>query len=237
MPDEAPSSRGSDRLRREALEQMIDAGLSTRQIADQVGVGRSRIRAALARHDLTTGFAARPSRPTGLDDREWLIDVYVSQQTSLARIAETLGCSPTTVHAALVDHGIDIRTSDDFSHVEALRDPRWLKNRYVDQQRTIREIANELGCSHVTVDRAIRAQGINARPSQPRSADRPPARVGPPSEAEIQVSTLRVIHELGHQVDVAEVRSFIEQRWQHSRLARDVVDLALAHFRRRIDRA
>ena len=165
------------------------------------------------------------------------IDVYVSQQTSLARIAETLGCSPTTVHAALVDHGIDIRTSDDFSHVEALRDPRWLKNRYVDQQRTMREIANELGCSHVTVERAIRAQGINARPSQPRSADRPPARVGPPSEAEIQVSTLRVIHELGHQVDVAEVRSFIEQRWQHSRLARDVVDLALAHFRRRIDRA
>ena len=56
------------------------------------------------------------------------------------------------------------------SLILALNDAAWLRERYHDSGLTTHEIAADLGCSHVTVVRALMRHGIKARPPGRRAA-------------------------------------------------------------------
>ena len=52
---------------------------------------------------------------------------------------------------------------------ELLADPNWLRREYVENGRTYRDIANEIGCGRQTVCRALDRHGILARPVGPKA--------------------------------------------------------------------
>jgi transposase len=88
------------------LTQAVTEGLSTRKIAERLGVGRTRVRNALVELGLDTAHPAVASRPDELNDAEWLRRRYIDDQASLSALGAELGCSQNTVSAALDQHGI-----------------------------------------------------------------------------------------------------------------------------------
>ena len=113
IPERRLTREESDRLLddRDWLEaRYLDDGLSLTRLARLLGCGRKTLSSALVRH----GIPRRPpgSRPLidpRLADADWLRAHYEEAGWSLARIAEELGCSRSTVHAALRRQGIPRR--------------------------------------------------------------------------------------------------------------------------------
>ena len=140
----------------------VTDGASLAAIADEVGCSPKTVGDALARH----GIPIRPSnpqRPDKLDDAAWLTGRYVTDGASLAAIADEVGCSPTTVSAALTRHDIPTRPANGASRPGQLDDPGWLTRRYVTDGASTRAIADEVGCDPTTVSAALTRHDIPTR--------------------------------------------------------------------------
>ncbi len=145
----------------------VTDGASLAVIADEVGCSPSAVSAALTRHGRPASGASRPGQ---LDDRAWLTGRYVTDGASLAAIADEVGCSPTTVSAALTRHDIPTRPANGASRPGQLDDPGWLTRRYVTDGASTRAIADEVGCDPTTVLAALTRHDI---PTRTANASRP----------------------------------------------------------------
>lgn len=86
--------------------------------------------------------------------------LYVKDRHSVEDISEAFGCSPATVSRWLNRHGIESRQQETFPK---LRDSEYLEERYVNRKLSTLDIANELGCSGVTVSNWLDKHGIESR--------------------------------------------------------------------------
>ena len=88
-----------------------------------------------------------------LDDHDYLVELYHEQDLTQAQIAEEHDVTSSTVSHYMNKHGIETR-----AHVvddDRLEDADWLREQYIEQERTMQEIADEVGCSDGTVMRRI----------------------------------------------------------------------------------
>ena len=93
----------------------VAEGASTLQIADELNCTMRTVKSALLRQ----GIPVRPSRRGGshadpnaqrfLADAEWLTQRYLIDGADLREIAVEIGCSASTVHVALLGHGVTLR--------------------------------------------------------------------------------------------------------------------------------
>jgi DNA-directed RNA polymerase specialized sigma24 family protein len=67
------------------------------------------------------------------------------------------------------EHGITTRANSVSD--ERLEDPEWLEEQYVDEEKTMQEIADEVGCSDGTVMRRLHKFDIEVRRSATESDD------------------------------------------------------------------
>lgn len=95
-----------------------------------------------------------------LRTRAWLEDRYLLRGRTVLEVAEELGCSEVSVRRALLDHGIDLRAPDGPAE---LTDQAWLRGRYLELGHTMAEIAEAVGCSPDTVNKALWQAGIRTR--------------------------------------------------------------------------
>ncbi len=106
-------------------------------------------------------------------DEAWMREQYITQGKSQAEIAASLGCTRHSVLRAMKALGITARpphttaklqgrSSRRFSNWE-LADVEWLREYYEQQEQTMPEIAEMLGCSLTAVQRAIKKAGITPR--------------------------------------------------------------------------
>ena len=109
-------------------------------------------------------------------NEEWLREQYVNQQQSGYEIAQECGCSANTVYAWLDRHGIETRSegTDAKRRVTDQRiiDSDWVHEQYVEQHKSVREIAEECGCSFTAARRWIHRHGIETRADHQRAPDR-----------------------------------------------------------------
>jgi len=104
-----------------------------------------------------------------LADRDWLTRRYVSDLASLRDIGAELGCSTYTVTQALIRHGIPRRPAGWPKGEEIqdtylqLQDRDLLLGRYVNDQMTIQQIADLVGCSVGRVRKALHEHEIPVR--------------------------------------------------------------------------
>src|SRR5256885_10869143 len=107
-------------------------------IARQVGCRNDTVVNALKQHGLNKW---RPNK-------EWMIEHYVEQQETIDEITEFLGCTEQNVRAYLRSFDIPIRYKSRGSiRLAILHDRDWLYNKYVVQQLSTVEIADELECA------------------------------------------------------------------------------------------
>ncbi len=94
-------------------------------------------------------------------DKDFLIENYVNTDRSVEDIRTLLDCSQKTVVRALKYHGLSVKGR--VSENVFLRDKEWLKDQYVVQKKSLRQIAKEI-CSTVgNVRSAVMYSGISTR--------------------------------------------------------------------------
>jgi DNA-binding CsgD family transcriptional regulator len=90
-------------------QRYVTEGQSLSQIAAELGCSRQAVHLWLRQHGIParhqTPFACAPT----LTDRSWLAARYVGEGHTTSEIAAELGCSVSTVRAALRAHGIPRR--------------------------------------------------------------------------------------------------------------------------------
>lgn len=102
------------------------------------------------------------TRDERLEDADWLEARYIEEQRTRAEIAELCDCSKKTVSRWLQRHGIQTRAGRPQVY-KRLKDADWLRERYVERELTLSEIAETCDCSNATVSRSLQKHGIETR--------------------------------------------------------------------------
>jgi transposase-like protein len=155
-------------------EQYVGERKTIQDIAEECDCSLDTARRKLISHGIET-------RPSGgglvgnipderIAEEEWLREQYVDKKKSMADIGEQCGCHKHTVRRWLHKHNIKIpeggyQTPAD----ERLTDPDWLHEQYAKSEKSLSEIADEIGCSLSAVWRWLDQHEIDTR--EPSSND------------------------------------------------------------------
>lgn len=102
-----------------------------------------------------------PSPIKILQDKEWLETQYIELLRSSQEIADEVGCTRSAVCRALKRHGLDTRKRT--SKFALLNNESWLRRKYIDDQKSLPEIAEEIGATVGNVYAHLIAKGIQPR--------------------------------------------------------------------------
>jgi transposase-like protein len=83
-------------------------------------------------------------------NEKWLREQYWKNKKTLQEIADKCGCSKQTVNRWMKCHGIE-RRNGRFPADNRLTDEQWIREQYIEKERSGRDIADECGCSSDTV--------------------------------------------------------------------------------------
>lgn len=96
-----------------------------------------------------------------LTNKEWLEEQYVEKRRTLEDIGNEVGCTKHSVLRALKRLGIERRKHT--SKYYLLNDKAWLEKAYVDDKKSIKEIAEEVGTTAGNVHAHLSSLGIRTR--------------------------------------------------------------------------
>lgn len=99
-------------------------------------------------------------------DEAWMRDKYLQKQQTMADIADTTGVTPGTISRWMLKHGIETRSPGEpiaESDGNPLTDESWLRQQYVNNERSQTTIAREVGVSQPTVSKYLDRYGIDTR--------------------------------------------------------------------------
>ncbi len=108
-------------------------------------------------------------------NREKLEDMYLVQQLSTNKIANRVGCDPSSVVYALHKYRIPSRTVTEGIRLRGakihpeLYDEKWLRQKYIEEGLSVGRIAQLIGASSSGVHLALRRCGIPSHPVRFRS--------------------------------------------------------------------
>lgn len=201
-------------------EQYIEEERSTYEIANELDVDRGTVSNWLDRHSIDTrgnteGFGSDPVEE--LQDAEWLYEQYHNQEKSCEEIASEVDVHPTTIRNWMHRHNIEFRPhseSIETGDIEPLRDADWLKDQYIEKQRAMADIADELDVSIGTVRSYMKKHSIQQRSFSAEFSD---GNVEPLHNSdwlheqyvELERTTTRIADELG--VATGTVSSWIKK--------------------------
>lgn len=96
-----------------------------------------------------------------LENTEWLKQKYIDESLSMSQIGKLIGVTKHPVYRALKKHGIQARLhSSKYPH---LNDKEWLRHQYLDNQKSVKQIAKEINATVGTVHSALTHMGIKTR--------------------------------------------------------------------------
>lgn len=158
---------GEDWLR----TQYVENRRSMDDIADELDVDSSTVESWLDRYGvLTRSYSeARLSEQAveRLQDETWLREQYIEKRRSLPDIADEIGITPKGLFNWLDRHGIETRSISESklpsNAVERLHSEDWMREQYVEDQRTAVEISEDLNIGATTVYTWLERHGIGVR--------------------------------------------------------------------------
>ncbi|HEY5199060.1 MAG TPA: TniQ family protein [Solirubrobacteraceae bacterium] len=148
--------------------QMLHARKAPRDVAERLGITLEHLRHLIRRHPF---YVATHQNGEGVAPRSRLLAettpdalrlMIETESQSVKAIAAKFGVGARTVRAELVRNEIAVPARR--RPQRARVDPRWLRQRYVEERYTLREIADQVGTSAMTIARVAREHGIEIRP-------------------------------------------------------------------------
>lgn len=131
-------------------KQYIEKDLSAEEIATLVGCGMKTIYNWLRKLNIP-----HKRLPLNQDYKngEWLYEQYIEKDLTIKEIAEIINCSLSTVNRWLRELNIPYKMESCIN--PRYKDRDWLCDQYVNQGKTIYEIADEIGVGDSTIQRWI----------------------------------------------------------------------------------
>ena len=166
-----PQQRGGTKIptaRPEDLVALYRAGAPITAIASETGIGPKRISATLRSAGIRVPRSHPPPRSLDVDV---LTELYVHQRLSSDEVGRRLGCSSQKVRDELRRSGIALRPPGTASVRLAGLDDGTLRRLYVDEGRTLAQIAAAYDCVPGAVRKRLLRAGI---PPRPRGGGRRP---------------------------------------------------------------
>lgn len=167
-----PEQRGGTKIpaaRPDDLIALYRAGTPITAIATKTGIDSKRISATLRSAGIQVPRGGPPPRPLDVDV---LTDLYVHQRLSSDEVGRRLGCSAQKVRDELRRAGIALRLPGTASALLAGLDDSTLRRLYVDEGKTLAQIAATYDCVPGAVRQRLVRAGISPRP---RGGGRRPA--------------------------------------------------------------
>lgn len=137
------------------------AGTPITAIATKTGIGPKRISATLRSAGIQVPRGHPPPRSLDVDV---LTELYVHQRLSSDEVGRRLGCSSQKVRDELRRAGIALRSPGTASARLAGLDDATLRRLYVDEEKTLAQIAVAYDCVPGAVRQRLLRAGINRRP-------------------------------------------------------------------------
>ena len=203
------------------------AEVSAYRIAKELSCTKGSVHVALHRHGIKMRPSTHDQVPKELKDQSWLLSQY--GKLSTPRIAEMLGCSPTAVNHALRRFGVELREPGRERGPAQLQDREWLEEQYRDY--TTHEIAKLIGCSQITVLKAMRRLDIslNGRGKRLRIS-KYKQQIGPDGKIRPQHRLIMEAH-LGRKLESAEHVHHIDGNGLNNALENLIVLMESQHHR------
>jgi len=139
-----------------------EEGLDTNEIADECGVTGKTIQYWFNKHDIE-----RDSRGTSADgkytDETWLRQKYFIEGKTLREIATLCDVTKTTIRRWFDRNNIDPNPVGRSFNDGKYNDEEWLREKYLEEEKTITELASSCGVSNATIHRALVRFNIDRR--------------------------------------------------------------------------
>ncbi len=144
-----------------------DEHKTTTEIAEELGIGHKVVSRLLKDYGIEVRTASESRFPKEFEkpSKEQLITWYIDEHKSTNEIAEELGVSNPTVGNWLNNYGIEIRTISESMLPAGFEKPseKELRTSYLDERKTLAEIAEEIGVSKFTIGAWLNDSGIEIR--------------------------------------------------------------------------
>lgn len=165
----------------EVLREMyVDKGMTTHEIADELDCSQSTVRNWMEIRSIPTrsNSEAQIQRQddTGYRDPDTLERLYHDEKMTMAEIGEKFGVSQSAITGAFQEHDIETRSTIESREIRDTltgpekdgphTDPEWLREKYIDEELTLEEVADEAGnVTSGTILRQMDKHGIERRTS------------------------------------------------------------------------
>lgn len=150
----------------EELEWMyLNEGMSIREIAKEIGVGRSTVSNWLREY----GIQPRSMLESKLKGKvkpckKELEQMYIDDMMTITEISDVLGVVSSTISNWLHEYGITVRDKSKSQLKEKIKtNEEELRKMYINELMSINKIGKLVGISHGTVHRWLREYGIPVR--------------------------------------------------------------------------
>jgi len=138
-------------------EEYVKKGRKTQDIADEFGCHSCTICEKLKKY----GIKQRHSQKKYYITKKFLEERYLKEEKSCKKIAKEIGCNEEIVRLNLIMYGIDRRLGD-FEKIYDIPE-EFLRKEYVENKRSCKDMADEIGCSRVTVSDSLKKYDIKLR--------------------------------------------------------------------------
>jgi excisionase family DNA binding protein len=148
-------------------DQYVRQGKTAQEIADLLGVSKPTALRWLRHHGIPLRPGRRPSRFSAADHAD--IAGRYQDGASLSELADAFETSMTTVCDVLDRCGVARRPSGKHNKPKqskawpTLMQDGWLEREYTEERKSISVIAGQLGCSMITVRRALEEKQVPIR--------------------------------------------------------------------------
>lgn len=96
-------------------------------------------------------------------DKELVRKLYWDEMMTQKEIADELGCSPDTIRKWMKRNDIEIRDVGGSEKDSLYRDEDWLRENYIDLEKTVEEMAEEVDVSRTAITHWMDEYGIKRR--------------------------------------------------------------------------
>lgn len=136
-------------------------------IAAELKVCRTTVRLRLIKHGIIIRTPAE-SRLRSINipqlNKEWLQKEYIAKKRSLRKIGKELNVSATTIKFYIKLYDIKMRKANDYNAINETRlNEKWLREEYINKNRTLDDIAVELGIGHSSMNLYMKKFNIKSR--------------------------------------------------------------------------
>lgn len=174
--DIARERKSVNRDRKELAELYYDKGFTIQEIAVIEGLSLSAMVSIFQELGLSKDRTSRKPEENPWSDEELMRQLYLDEKMSIEEVADQLDCHRSTIKEWLCKHDIEVRDASFYakngSSSNSLNnsdrpweDTKLLKEKYVEQQKSMSQIADEWDTTIPTVKRSLKIKDIEIRDS------------------------------------------------------------------------